>query len=119
MIIFLRKISKGVDWFTVDDYSYRGCVNDIEKAMPYMNEGGIIIIDDYMSGPPNGQYTRSNKSVWWYVWKYETKLEEQYGIIKEKGFVYLRFVPNNRYTRLKHIIIKWIICLINYKGTFF
>ncbi len=45
----------GIDWFTVDgDHTYEGCYNDIEKVIPHMNQGGIIIIDDYKSGPPNG-----------------------------------------------------------------
>ena len=45
----------GIDWFTVDgDHSYEGCLNDLELVYKYMNKGGIIIIDDYKSGPPNG-----------------------------------------------------------------
>jgi predicted O-methyltransferase YrrM len=45
----------GIDWFTVDgDHSYSGCLFDLETVLPYMNKGGIIIIDDYKSGPPNG-----------------------------------------------------------------
>ena len=45
----------GIDWFTVDgDHSYNGCLHDLESVYKYMNIGGIIIIDDYKSGPPNG-----------------------------------------------------------------
>lgn len=45
----------GIDWFTVDgDHSYKGCLHDLETCLPHINKGGIIIIDDYKSGPPNG-----------------------------------------------------------------
>ncbi len=52
---FKNEFPNGIDWFTVDgEHSYEGCFGDIEKALPYMNQEGIIIIDDYKSGPPNG-----------------------------------------------------------------
>ena len=36
---FKEEFPNGLDWFTVDgDHSYAGCVNDIEKAIPYMND---------------------------------------------------------------------------------
>ena len=45
----------GIDWFTIDgDHSYNGCLFDLESIYKYMNKGGIMIIDDYKSGPPNG-----------------------------------------------------------------
>ena len=85
---FKEEFPNGLDWFTVDgDHSYAGCVNDIEKAIPYMNEGGIIIIDDYMSGPPNGcripEVTRACDDMYK---KYETKLERRVWNNKGKGF---------------------------------
>lgn len=52
---FATNFPHGIDWFTVDgDHSYEGCIHDLEKVLPYMNPGGVIIIDDYKSGPPNG-----------------------------------------------------------------
>ena len=53
---FLKtEFPNGIDWFTVDgDHSYYGCLTDIELVYKHMNKGGIIIIDDYKSGPPNG-----------------------------------------------------------------
>jgi predicted O-methyltransferase YrrM len=54
-LFFTSEYPSGIDWFMVDgDHSYNGCFTDIERAIPYMNDGGIIIIDDYNSGPPNG-----------------------------------------------------------------
>jgi hypothetical protein len=29
-------------------------LKDILSVLPHINEGGIILIDDYKSGPPNG-----------------------------------------------------------------
>jgi predicted O-methyltransferase YrrM len=50
-----KEFPNGIDWFTVDgDHSYNGCLNDLENVYKYMNKGGIIIVDDYKSGPPNG-----------------------------------------------------------------
>lgn len=50
-----ENFKNGIDWFTVDgDHTYAGCLYDIKTVFPYMNKGGVIIIDDYKSGPPNG-----------------------------------------------------------------
>lgn len=52
---FKKEFPFGVDWFTVDgDHSYHGCLFDLRAAVNYINKNGIIIIDDYESGPPNG-----------------------------------------------------------------
>ena len=52
---FKQEYPKGIDWFTVDgDHSYNGCLMDMEAAYKYINKGGIIIVDDYKSGHPNG-----------------------------------------------------------------
>ncbi len=45
----------GLDWVTVDgDHSYEGCYQDLEQVSPYVNSAGVVIIDDYRSGPPDG-----------------------------------------------------------------
>ena len=85
---FKKEYPNGLDWFTVDgDHSYVGCVNDIEKALPYMNKGGVIIIDDYMSGPPNGcripEVTRACDDIYK---KYGSKLERTIWNKEGKGF---------------------------------
>lgn len=52
-----REFPNGIDWFTVDgDHSYGGCLFDLRSVHKHMNKGGIIIIDDYKSGKPNGAY---------------------------------------------------------------
>lgn len=53
---FLNKeFPNGIDWFTVDgDHSYAGCLFDLRSVVNHINTNGIIIIDDYKSGPPNG-----------------------------------------------------------------
>ena len=50
-----KEFENGIDWFTVDgDHSYEGCLTDLENVYNHINKNGIIIIDDYKSGPPNG-----------------------------------------------------------------
>ena len=45
----------GIDYALVDgDHSYSGCIFDLEKIVPHVNKGGIVLVDDYKSGPPNG-----------------------------------------------------------------
>lgn len=45
----------GIDYVLVDgDHTYEGCLFDLNKIAPYVNSGGLILIDDYKSGPPNG-----------------------------------------------------------------
>ena len=93
---FKKEFPEGIDWFTVDgDHTYKGCCNDIEKAMPYMNEGGIIIIDDYNSGPPNGcsipEVTKACDDMYL---KYKEKLERDIWNEKGKGFCIFKIRPN-------------------------
>jgi len=53
---FLKKeYPNGIDWVTVDgDHSYEGCLFDLKAVINHMNKNGIIVVDDYKSGPPNG-----------------------------------------------------------------
>ena len=52
-----EEFPNGIDWFTVDgDHSYKGCLHDLITSLPHMNKNGIIIVDDYMSGPPDGAH---------------------------------------------------------------
>lgn len=44
-----------IDWVTIDgDHSYEGCYSDIENVAQYLSDDGLILIDDYKSGPPHG-----------------------------------------------------------------
>ena len=53
---FIKKeFPLGIDWVTIDgDHSYDGCLFDLRAVVSHINKNGIIIIDDYESGPPNG-----------------------------------------------------------------
>ena len=52
---FKEEFPNGIDWFMVDgDHSYNGCLFDLNTVVTYMNKNGIILVDDYKSGPPNG-----------------------------------------------------------------
>ena len=51
---FQKYYSEGIDWLTIDgNHSYQGCYSDLQ-ASEYLNKEGVMIIDDYKSGPPNG-----------------------------------------------------------------
>jgi predicted O-methyltransferase YrrM len=52
---FEKEFPFGIDWCTIDgDHSYKGCLFDLKSVVNYINKGGIIIVDDYKSSPPNG-----------------------------------------------------------------
>lgn len=52
---FKKEFPFGIDWVTIDgDHSYSGCLFDLTSVVNHINKNGIIIIDDYKSGPPNG-----------------------------------------------------------------
>ena len=53
---FMRtEFPSGIDWATIDgDHTYSGCLFDLEAVYRYVNKGGLMIIDDYEAGPPNG-----------------------------------------------------------------
>jgi len=52
---FRQSFPDGVDLALIDgDHSYEGCTFDLESLAPMMAPGGVIIVDDYLSGPPNG-----------------------------------------------------------------
>jgi hypothetical protein len=52
---FHTEFPLGIDFALVDgDHKYNGCYSDLSIVYKYLNIGGIIAIDDYKSGPPNG-----------------------------------------------------------------
>ena len=52
---FKKEFPYGIDWATIDgDHSYNGCLFDLTSVVNHINKNGIIIVDDYKSGPPNG-----------------------------------------------------------------
>jgi len=45
----------GIDWATIDgDHSYEGCTFDLEAIGSVLNVRGLMLVDDYRSGPPKG-----------------------------------------------------------------
>src|ERR1700722_4236038 len=62
---FSKEFSKGLDIVTIDgDHSYEQSLFDLTAVAPFLNENGVIIVDDYLSGPPNGIYLQGvNDSV--------------------------------------------------------
>ena len=52
---FQTNYPEGIDYCLLDgDHSYNGCLSDLELVLPHMKGGGLIVIDDYESGPPDG-----------------------------------------------------------------
>jgi predicted O-methyltransferase YrrM len=47
---FEKEYPEGIDFFHVDGgHDYNAAFSDLENAFPYMNEGAIILVDDYHS----------------------------------------------------------------------
>jgi hypothetical protein len=50
-----REFPEGIDFATIDgDHTYEGCMFDLAMIAPAMSPTGVIVVDDYRSGPPNG-----------------------------------------------------------------
>ena len=57
---FENEYPNGVDFYFVDGgHTFEVCLSDMELVWPYINEGGIMIVDDYRSGPPGGCHIQS------------------------------------------------------------
>ena len=84
---FESEFPEGVDFFMVDgDHSYEGCVKDISLALPYIKNGGIIIVDDYRSGPPNGCVIKNVNQACDFISSTQQSLSKQEWYCKGKGF---------------------------------
>lgn len=52
---FQEQFPNGIDLAMIDgDHTYEGCMFDLEVVAPFLNQNGLIVVDDYRSGPPNG-----------------------------------------------------------------
>ena len=52
---FNSYFADGVDFAFVDGgHSYQDAKTDCDNVYPHLNQGGMMVVDDYMSGPPNG-----------------------------------------------------------------
>ena len=52
---FQSYFPKGIDFAFIDgDHTYAGCMADLKTVFPHLSQNGIMIIDDYRSGAPNG-----------------------------------------------------------------
>ena len=50
-----NEFPNGIDFIFVDGcHDYRCAKLDCENSYRHLNNGGIMIVDDFMSGPPNG-----------------------------------------------------------------
>ena len=52
---FTENFENGLDYIFVDGcHSYNGAKCDMRACYPRLNSGGVMLVDDYMSGPPDG-----------------------------------------------------------------
>jgi len=52
---FDNEFPDGIDFFFVDGgHTYDVAYSDMKAGWPNINKGGMMIVDDYRSGPPNG-----------------------------------------------------------------
>jgi len=57
---FDREYPNGVDFYFVDGgHTFEVCLSDMKLAWPYINKDGLMIVDDYRSGPPDGCHIQS------------------------------------------------------------
>ena len=86
-----NEFPNGIDWFTVDgDHNYMGCLYDLEIASKHINHNGIMIIDDYKSGPPNGcVITDVNRACDYFYQKHPEFSKMEWNCLG-KGFCILR-----------------------------
>ena len=91
--LFLKQqFPNGIDWATIDgDHSYNGCLFDLISIYEHMNKNGIIIIDDYKSGPPNGCSIPEVTKACDDFYKIHPELEKIEWNNKGKGFCVFKF----------------------------
>lgn len=54
-VFFKDFFPEGIDFAFVDgSHTYSGAFSDIQNIFEHLNDSGIMIVDDYISGPPNG-----------------------------------------------------------------
>jgi predicted O-methyltransferase YrrM len=89
---FRIEYPNGIDWATIDgDHSYEGALQDLYNISQYINQGGIIIIDDYYSGKPDGCHIPEvNKACDEFYEKNKAKFTKEQWNKSGKGFMILR-----------------------------
>jgi predicted O-methyltransferase YrrM len=84
---FELNFPSGLDLAVIDgDHSYKGCLQDISSVLPHINEGCVIIVDDYRSGPPNGCTIKGVNQACDFVHSTQPSLSKQEWNCKGKGF---------------------------------
>jgi len=89
---FAAEYPNGLDWVTVDgDHTYRGCLFDLEAVCSFVNTNGVIIVDDYSSGPPNGvKFDSVTRSVKTFLNKYQHEFTHDRWSNSGKGMCIIR-----------------------------
>lgn len=92
---FQREFPQGIDLATIDgDHTYDGCMFDLEAVAPYMTPHGVMVVDDYRSGPPNGTRIESvTRSVDDFLARHGSDFVGERWHKKGKGFCIIRRAP--------------------------
>jgi predicted O-methyltransferase YrrM len=84
---FELNFPEGIDFMMVDgDHTYEGCLQDISLVLPHITKGGIIIVDDYKSGPPEGCVIEDVSRACDFVNSIQQNLSKQEWNHRGKGF---------------------------------
>jgi len=91
---FRQEFPEGIDLATIDgDHSYDGCMHDLEAVAPHLAPHGVIMVDDYRSGPPKGTRIESvTRSVDDFLAKNQGVFEGEQWHKLGKGFCIIRRV---------------------------
>ena len=90
-VFFNNEFPHGVDWVTVDgSHTYEGCMSDLVSVADHININGLIVVDDYKSGPPNGSVLPEVTRACDDFFKKDKTFEKKEWNCKGKGFCILR-----------------------------
>lgn len=103
---FKTHFPNGIDWITIDGgHSFEECYNDLDRSSEFLNQNGIIIVDDYKSGPPNGGTIETVTNAVDAFVKKNKQFNKLEWYNKGKGFAIL-FKSYDLYDLIKEAIIK-------------
>lgn len=93
---FLRQhFPHGLDLVLIDgDHSYEGCAGDLAAVFPFLGPEGVLVVDDYGSGPPHGvAFEGVNRSVDEFLSQHLGEFSGQRWHHEGKGFCIIRRRP--------------------------
>lgn len=91
-----KKFPSGLDYVFVDGgHSFHECLSDMQNCWDALNDKGVMIVDDYNSGPPHGVFIRDVNMAVEFFMKYTTLDLEVITLSDGKGMAKLMKKPIN------------------------